>query len=79
MAVYRIYVLSPEGHVAAPAEVLECPDDREAIRQARQYAGKEPVEVWEGTKRVFGSIRTNKAVLSIYRHPGSPNSHDPVP
>ena len=52
MAVYRIYVLSPEGHVIAPAQLVECPDDNQAIREARQYVDEEPVEVWEGTKRV---------------------------
>jgi hypothetical protein len=52
MAVYRIYVLSPDGHVTAPARLVECPDDKEAIRQARQCVGDEPIEVWEGAKRV---------------------------
>jgi hypothetical protein len=52
MPVYRIYALSPDGHVTAPAQLVECQDDNEAIRQARQYISEEPIEVWEGAKRV---------------------------
>ena len=35
MPEYRIYRLTPDGHVGAPAEIISCADDTEAIAQAR--------------------------------------------
>jgi hypothetical protein len=46
---YRIYVTTTDGHVAAPATVVECADDQEAIEAAQLTNGKS-VELWEGAR-----------------------------
>jgi hypothetical protein len=56
MTTYRIYVVNPEGHVTDPPQIVECADDQEAMRQARQYLDSKPLEVWDGSKRV-GSLK----------------------
>jgi hypothetical protein len=43
---YKVYVLDADEHVGAPAHGIECDNDEEAIRQARQYVDGKPVEVW---------------------------------
>lgn len=52
MTAYRIYVLDPEGHVTGPPQIVECTDDQDALRQARQCLDGKPIEVWDGSKRV---------------------------
>jgi hypothetical protein len=46
VSVYKVYVLGGDGRVGAPPHVIECDDDDEAIRQARQYVVGTAVEVW---------------------------------
>ena len=41
---YRIYVLDATGRITAPALVIECPDDREAMRRAKQYLDGAAIE-----------------------------------
>lgn len=52
-AFYRIYVLTLEGRVAAPPHVVECADDREAIRIARDQLSDKTIEVWDKARRVI--------------------------
>lgn len=59
MTAYRIYVLDLAGHVAGPPQIVECTDDQEAIRQARQCLDAKPIEVWDGAKRV-GRVEPNE-------------------
>ncbi len=47
---YRIYVTTTDGHVAAPATVVECADDQEAIGKAAQLTNGKSVELWEGAR-----------------------------
>jgi hypothetical protein len=47
---YRIYVTTTDGHVTAPATVIECQDDQEAIGKAEQFVNGRPVELWEGAR-----------------------------
>ena len=49
---YRVYVTTPDGHVTAPATVLECTDDQEAIGKAAQLANGRSVELWEGARLI---------------------------
>jgi hypothetical protein len=49
--IYRIFVVDPEGRTRPPL-VVECADDGEVIRQAREYLDDKPVAVWEGTNCV---------------------------
>jgi hypothetical protein len=46
VSVYKVYVLGRDRRVAAPPHVIECDDDEEAIRQARQHVVGTVVEVW---------------------------------
>jgi hypothetical protein len=46
VSVYRIYILDAAGRIGAPPHVIECDDDNQAIRQARQYVGGRVTEVW---------------------------------
>jgi hypothetical protein len=47
---YRIYVTTTDGHVTAPATVIECDDDQEAIAKAERYINGRAVELWEGAR-----------------------------
>lgn len=44
---YRLYVLEQGGHIADPPLIMECADDGDAIRQARQYLDGKDLEVWQ--------------------------------
>jgi hypothetical protein len=47
---YRIYVTTTDGHVTAPATVIECDDDQEAIAKAERFINGRAVELWEGAR-----------------------------
>lgn len=53
MEQYRVYVLDAEGHVRAPPEVIECPDDGAAIEHARQLLDGHAIEVWNFSRRII--------------------------
>ena len=38
MPAYRIYIVTSDGHITAPAHVIECEDEQEAISKAAQAA-----------------------------------------
>ena len=52
MTVYRVYVVDAGGHTSQPPQVIECNDDQEALKQARQLVDGKAVEVWNEAKRV---------------------------
>jgi hypothetical protein len=39
-----------DGHVTAPATVIECVDDQETIGKAAQLVDGRAVELWEGAR-----------------------------
>jgi hypothetical protein len=49
---YRIFLLDQHGHIAGPARILECADDRAAAEQAKQYLDEGAVEVWDRARRI---------------------------
>jgi hypothetical protein len=49
---YRIYALTPEGHIEEPPRVVACATDQDAIKQARQLLYDKDFEVWEGPRLV---------------------------
>ena len=52
MALYRVYKVDADDHIA-DAENLECANDDEARAKALQLKGDYPVvEVWEGARLV---------------------------
>jgi hypothetical protein len=46
MPEYRIYTLGLDGHFVDVADI-ECADDQEAIKEARQTVDGRDVELWE--------------------------------
>ena len=52
MPAYRIYVLTTDGHIAGPPQVLECENEQEAIGKAPQLANGKAVELWEGPRLI---------------------------
>ena len=46
VTVYRVYILDDAGRVGTPPHIIECDEDEEAIRQARQYVDGKAVEIW---------------------------------
>jgi hypothetical protein len=49
---YRIYVTTTDGHVTAPATVIQCADDQEAIGKAAQLTDGRAIELWEGARLI---------------------------
>jgi hypothetical protein len=49
---YRVYIIGRDGHVAGPAPVADCQDDREAVEKAEQYLDGRSIEVWDGARLV---------------------------
>ncbi len=47
MSAYRIYELTADNHVAAPASTVDCHDDAAAIQTARQRLDHRILEVWQ--------------------------------
>jgi hypothetical protein len=52
MQQYRIYSIDPDGHIYAPAEVIECVDDQEAIQKAQQAVDGHDIELWNHKRLV---------------------------
>jgi hypothetical protein len=44
MPEYRIYRMSPDGHIKGPAETVECADDGEAFERAQQAVDIPPMQ-----------------------------------
>lgn len=52
MPTYRVFQLNDGGHVDAPATLIECDSDEQAIEQARQYLDGHAIELWEGKRQI---------------------------
>jgi hypothetical protein len=50
--IYRLYIVNPEGRILGPAQVVECADDREAIRRAQPLLKGHDIEVWQAARVV---------------------------
>ena len=46
-------VTTADGHVTAPATVIECADDQEAIGKAAQLVDGRAVELWAGARLIM--------------------------
>jgi hypothetical protein len=57
---YRIYAFSHDGHIAAPATIVDCVDDQEAIVKAGQALNGKDVELWEGRRLVARFPRSER-------------------
>ncbi len=54
---YRAYLRDAADHIVRPIEITSSSDEH-ALEEARQYAGKYAVEVWDRTRKV-GSFAGN--------------------
>jgi hypothetical protein len=52
MPEYRFYTLTLWDQVARLAVDRECADDDAAVREAGRIAKTEPVEIWQGMRKV---------------------------
>jgi hypothetical protein len=60
MPPYRIYTLDAGGRITAPATVIECADDEQAIAEAKALSLGLRVEVWQGSRQVAAlSVRAS--------------------
>lgn len=51
MADYRAYIIGHDGHFKR-SEEFEAPDDASATRRAEEFATANPVELWQGARRL---------------------------
>jgi hypothetical protein len=49
---YRIYKIEASNRVSGPPEIVDCPDDAEAVETANQRVDGHAVEVWESARLV---------------------------
>ena len=63
MPSYRLYTLTPDGHINSRPVEGEYVDDAEAIADARKRLHESVIEIWQGARRVAaiypraGSVR----------------------
>ncbi len=51
MAGYRAYIVGQDGHFKG-SEEFEATDDASAVRRAEDFAAANPVELWQGARRI---------------------------
>ena len=49
---YKVYILDAKGRVCAPAQIVECDDDKEAIQKARKFVAAGTVELWQDNRLI---------------------------
>ena len=52
MRAYRVYVVTTDGHIAGPAQVIECENEQDAIGKAAQLTNGKCVELWDGARLI---------------------------
>jgi len=52
MPEYRFYPIKRDGHVGGPAVERSCPNDGEALKEARELVNGHDIEVWQDTRIV---------------------------
>ncbi|MBX3552557.1 MAG: hypothetical protein KIT85_06580 [Pseudolabrys sp.] len=62
MAGYRAYIVGHDGHFKR-SEEFEAADDASAVRRAEDFAAADPVELWEGARRI-GVIASRGEVVA---------------
>ena len=58
MPTYRIYAVGRDGHFSGPPEVVDCGDNKEAVRKAMLIADGFSVEIWN-QKRFIARLPAN--------------------
>ena len=53
MPLYPVCVTDEAGRITAPATVIECANDEQAIAEAKAFAfGPKLIEVWQGSRHI---------------------------
>jgi len=52
MPSYRLYFLDAGAHVTGPPVIIECTDDDEAVKTARQYVDGQELELWRDSRLI---------------------------
>ena len=52
LTTYRLFRISDTNRVDGTPDIIEAPDDADAIRQARMLTRNKIVEVWQSSRRV---------------------------
>jgi hypothetical protein len=52
MSDYRFYPIKEDGHIAGPAVEQDCPNDDEALKEAKRLVNGRDIEVWQSTRLV---------------------------
>jgi hypothetical protein len=50
MPAYRVYTVTTDGHIAGPAQMIECADEQEAVGNAAHLTNGKSVELWDGAR-----------------------------
>ena len=67
MSHYRLYFMNERsGHIDR-AENLEADDDVQAVEAARKLAGKQPLELWRDTRKVYRFETPVTSFVARYR------------
>ena len=61
---YRLFPVNAAGHIAGVPDIIEAPDDEQAVQVARRLMGNRAAEIWSGDRLVTS---VNKGIV---RHPG---------
>ncbi len=76
MADYRIFVLNKLQRIAAPAIIVSCETDEEAIQNAHAYVNGTGVQVWQGV-RIVAELSPNELppqTTETHEPPAQPNN-----
>lgn len=46
MPTYRVYFIDRGAHISRPPEVIECANNDEAVKKARQFIDGHAIELW---------------------------------
>ena len=52
MPTYRIYTFDKGGHIQESPKVVECQDDKAAVKEAQRLLNGKLIEVWEKARRI---------------------------
>jgi hypothetical protein len=65
---YWLYGFGPDG-VIERVTSLKCPDDEEAVREARRRAEPRPFELWSGRRLVERLMEPGRAYRAPFASP----------
>ena len=64
MPAYRAYIIGPDGHFYESVE-LDCADDDEALKRARELVSEHGVELWQRSRKI--ALRQERTKNTVKR------------